>query len=163
MIGKKNFAISFITSEWFYTMYQLTENLDLTNIVAGYLKSIEQLLFAVIQLSEDTGITIKSKGRDIVQFSKENDDIIDTTLGSLEQVIAHNGRILDVNRYAKEYIVEAIDDWRDKQRNGYFHKHNLHDTEKVDEIREKAFQLYFLILGSCTIRDEQFVHMGIEG
>lgn len=162
MVGKSNFAVSFITSEWFYTMYQLTENLDLTNIVAGYLKSIEQLLFAVIQLSEGTGITIKSKGRDIVQFSEENADIIDTTLGALEQVIEHNGRILDVNKYAREHLVSTIDDWRDKQRNGYFHKHNLYDTKKVDEIREKALQLYFLILGSCTIKDNQFSALGID-
>ena len=162
MIGKSNFAVSFITSEWFYTMYHLTENLDLTNIVAGYLKSIEQLLFAVIQLSEGTGITIKSKCRDIVQFSEENADIFDTTLGALEQVIEHNVRILDVNKYTREYLVSTIDDWRDKQRNGYFHKHNLHDTKKVDEIREKALQLYFLILGSCSIKDEQFSALGID-
>lgn len=162
MIGKSNFAVSFITSEWFYTMYQLTENLDLTNIVAGYLKSIEQLLFAVIHLSEGTGITIKSKGKDIVQYSEENADIVDTTLGALEQVIKHNGHILDVNKYAREHLVEMIDDWRDKQRNGYFHKHNLHDTKKVDEIRENALQLYFLILGSCTINDTQFPLLGID-
>ncbi len=162
MIGKSNFAVSFITSEWFYTMYQLTENLDLTNIVAGYLKSIEQLLFAIVKLSEGTGITIKSKGREIVQFNEENTDIVDTTLGALEQVIEHNGHILDVNKYAREHLVETIDNWRDKQRNGYFHKHNIHNIEKVDEIREKALQLYFLILGSCTIKDEQFATLGID-
>lgn len=155
MIGRSNFAISFITSEWFYTMYQLTENLDLTSIVAGYLKSIEQLLFALIQLYEGTGITIKSKGKDIVQFNEENNDIIDTTLGALEQVVKHNSKLLDVNRYAKDYLVETIDDWRNKQRNGYFHKHNLHSLEKVREIRDKALHMYFLILGSFSISDEQ--------
>ena len=87
--------------------------------------------------------------------------MVDTTLGALEQVIAHNGQMLDVNRYAREYIVKTIDDWRDKQRNGYFHKHNLQSVEKVSEIREKAFQLYFLLLGSCTIQDEQLEELGI--
>ena len=162
MIGKSNFAVSFITSEWFYTMYQLTENLDLTNIVTGYLKSIEQLLFAIIKLSEGTGITIKSKGREIVRFDEENADIVDTTLGALEQVIEHNGHILDVNKYAREYLIETIDNWRNKQRNGYFHKHNIHSLDKVDEIRGNALQLYFLILGSCTIKDEQFATLGID-
>lgn len=162
MIGTSTFATSFVTSEWFYKMYQLTENLDLTAIVTGYLKSIEQLLFEIVLLSEGTGITIKSKGKDIVLFDKENIDNIDITLGALEQVINHNPRLLDVNRYAKEHLLDAIDDWRSKQRNGYFHKDNIHDMNKVNEIREKAFQLYFLILGCCTIGDDQFDKLGIN-
>lgn len=97
----------------------------------------------------------------VVQFTKENEDMVDTTLGALEQVIAHNGQILDVNKYAKEHIVSTIDDWREKQRNGYFHKHNLQSIKKVAEIRDKAIQLYFLILGSCTIKDEQLKELGI--
>ena len=45
MVGKSSFAVSFITSEWYYKVYQLSENLDLTSVVAGYLKSIEQKAF----------------------------------------------------------------------------------------------------------------------
>lgn len=161
MIGKSDFAISFISSEWYYNVYQLTENLDLSGIVTGYLKSIEQLLFSIIQLSEGTGITIKSKGREVVDFTAENEDIIDKTLWALQQVIRHNNKLLDINSYAKEYLISTIDKWRDKQRNGYFHKHNLHSIDKVDEIRDKAIQLYFLILGSCTIRDDQLERLGI--
>lgn len=162
MVGKNNFAISFITSEWFYDMYQLTENLDLTTVVAGYLKSVEQLLFAIIQLSAGTGITIRGKSRKIVELTKENEDVVDTTLGALEKVIEYNGKILEINTYAKKCLLSIIDEWREKQRNGYFHKHNLHSLNKVEEIRQKAFQLYFLILGSCTIKDEQFQQLGIE-
>ena len=162
MIGTSDFANSFITSEWFYSMYQLTENLDLTNIVTGYLKSIEQLLYSIIKLSIDTGITIKSKGsRKIVEFTKENEEIVDTTLGSLEKVIEFNGKLLDVNTYTKHVLISIIDDWREKQRNGYFHKHNIHSLEKVDEIRTKALQLYYLILGSLTIKDEHVKDLGI--
>lgn len=166
MVGKSSFAVSFITSEWYYKVYQLSENLDLTSVVAGYLKSIEQLLFTLIGLAKGTGITILSKEKynrenRIILFTEENEDLVDTTLGALEQVIAHNGQMLDVNRYAREYIVKTIDEWRDKQRNGYFHKHNLQSVEKVSEIREKAFQLYFLLLGSCTIQDEQLEELGL--
>ena len=162
MIGNCNFAKSFITSEWFYNMYQLTENLDLTAVVSGYLKSIEQLLFSIIQLSAGTGITIRGKDRKIIELTEDNNDIVDTTLGALENVIKHNGQILETSNYAKDCLLEIIDDWRSKQRNGYFHKHNLHSLSKVDEIRDKAFQLYFLILGSCLIKDEQFNKLGIE-
>ncbi len=162
MIGDSNFATSFITSEWFYNMYQLTENLDLTTVVSGYLKSVEQLLFSIIQLSAGTGITIRGKDRKIIELTEDNNDIVDTTLGALENVIKHNGQILEISNYAKNCLLKIIDDWRDKQRNGYFHKHNLHSLNKVDEIRDKAFQLYFLILGSSLIRDEQFNKLGIE-
>lgn len=162
MISDNNFAISFITSEWFYNMYQLTENLDLTTVVSGYLKSIEQLLFAIIKLSEGTGITIKGKDKGVVELTKDNEDIIDTTLWALENVIKYNDKILVINKYAKNCLLEIIDNWRGKQRNGYFHKHNLHSLDKVEEIRETALQLYFLILGSFSIKDEQFVQLGIE-
>lgn len=162
MIGNCNFAISFITSEWFYNMYQLTENIDLTTVVSGYLKSVEQLLFSIIQLSAGTGITIKGRDRKIIELTEDNNDIVDTTLGSLENVIKHNGQILEISNYAKNCLLGIIDDWRDKQRNGYFHKHNLHSLNKVDEIREEAFKLYFLILGSCSIKDVQFNELGIE-
>jgi len=162
IIGTSNFATSFVTSEWFYTMYQLTENLDLTGVVSGYLKSIEQLIFAIIDLPREETITIKSKDRDVVEFNKDNMDLIDTTLWSLEQVLKHNSRMLDITGYAKRHLVDTIDDWREKQRNGYFHQHNLHSTEKVKEIREKALYLYFLILGSCTITNEHFSLLGIN-
>lgn len=161
MVGNSNYAMSFITSEWMYSMYQLTENLDLTSVVTGYLKSIEQLIFAVIDLPREETITIKSKDRDVVEFCRDNMDIIDTTLWSLEQVLRHNSSILDITGYVKRHLVDTIDDWRDKQRNGYFHQHNLHSIDKVEEIREKALYLYFLILGSCTIKDEQFALLGI--
>lgn len=161
MIGKSNYADSFITSEWFFTMYQLTENLDLTNVVAGYLKSVEQLLATLIQLS-GSQVTAKVNG-EIKLLNAENiEDSIDTTLGALENIIKHNGDMLEVNKYAKNYLVDSLDDWREKQRNGYFHKDNLHDTKKVGEIREKALQLYFVILGSWAIRDDQLSQLGID-
>lgn len=161
MIGKSNFATSFITSEWFFNMYQLTENLDLTNIAAGYLKSIEQLLFAIIKLYSGKGITVRGKNKRIIELTKDNEDIVDSTLGSLEMVIKYND-ILEINEYAQTSLIKTIDDWRNKQRNGYFHKDNIHSIDKVNEIREKAFLLYFLILGSCTIKDEQFAELGID-
>ena len=102
-----------------------------------------------------------SKENRIIQYSKENEDLADTTLKALEQVISHNSQILDVNKYARDYILETIDDWRDKQRNGYFHKWNLQSVKKVNEIREKAIYLYFLILGSCTVQDDQLKELGI--
>ena len=161
MIGTSDFAASFISSEWNYHVYQLTDNLDMTGLVSGYLKSVEQLLHNILQISASKGISIKARDGRIVEYAIENEQQIDLTLGSLEAAIQHNGHILDVSPYMKRYLVDTISDWRDKQRNGYFHKHNLYSAEKVAEIRDKAIYLYFLILGSCTISDNQFSKLGI--
>ncbi len=162
MVGQRNFAISFITSEWYYKMHQLSESFDLTWVVAGYLKSVEQLLYAVIELSEGKGVSILAKDRRIgtVEFSKKNEDIIDTTLGALKGVVEHN-HLLEVNGYARDNLIETINDWREKKRNGFFHKDVLQSIEQVDEIRTAAIQLYFLILGAFSIRDDQFEQLGI--
>lgn len=90
MVGEANFAISFITSELNYQIYQMTENLDLTSVVTGYLKSIEQLIWTIIGLQDQKIFKIRSKPRGFVEFSLENESIIDNTLGSLEEVIKHN-------------------------------------------------------------------------
>ena len=163
MIGKSNFALSFVTSEWYYKMYILTENLDLTNIIAGYLKSVEQLLFEIIKLYKDKGITIQTNDG-IKKYSEVPEDIVKTTLYALENVIIKNNTndILDINSDGKKYLVDVIDDWRDKYRNKYFHKENLQSKEKLEEIRELVYYVYFLVLGSCKINDNQFEQLGIE-
>lgn len=162
MVGTSNFAVSFISSEWNYNMYLLTENLDLTSIVAGYMKSVEQLIWAIIGFQTKNSFKIKAKGGGLVEFSAENESLIDSTLGSLEQVFKRNSWMFDVNDFAKRHIVDAIADWREKHRNGFFHKHNLQSIDKVKEIREQTLQLYFLILGGCTISDADFTKLGIE-
>jgi len=160
MIGNSTFAASFLSSEWNYTIYKLSDNLDLTGIITGYLKSVEQLLYAILSLSSDTGATAKTRDGRIVSFSTENEDI-DTTLKSLEMTMQHNNALWDTTPYVKRYVIEAIDEWRRTQRNGYFHKHNLYSVEAVKEIREKVIFLYFLILGACSIKDDQFDAIGI--
>jgi hypothetical protein len=161
MIGDASFADSFISSEWLYRLNQVTNSLDQTGIVAGYLKSVEQLLFTVIQFSKDKGKKIRTRDNKIAEYTTDNEQRIDTTLGSLNAFIEHNSGIFNVSDYVKGHIVQTINDWRDKQRNGYFHKVNLHDAEKVVEIRQKAICLYFFILGGCDIHDDQFGRLGI--
>jgi len=162
MIGTSNFAVSFISSEWQYNMYLLTENLDLTNIVAGYLKSIEQLIWVIVGFQTKNSFKIKAKGGGLIDFAVENESLIDSTLGSLEMVFKKNPWMFDVNDFARRHIIDAIGDWREKHRNGYFHKHNLQSIDKVKEIRAQTLQLYFLILGGCTINDADFPKLGIK-
>lgn len=161
MVGHCNFAISFITSEWHYNMHRLTESFDLTWVAAGYLKSVEQLLYAVIALSKGHGLLMRSKERLNIEFTEENEEAIDTTLWGLEWAIKKN-RLLDVNSYAERHITQAVKEWRKKERNGYFHKDNLQSIVKVEEIRTAAIQLYFLILGGFTISQNQLCLLGIH-
>lgn len=162
MVGESDFAISFITSEWNFQMYQFTENLDLTSVVAGYLKSVEQLLWCILSLEGHKPFKIKSKQGGLVEFSVENEALIDNTLGALEKVIEHNSWLFEVNYHARTHLIETVKGWRNKYRNGYFHKHNLQSMEKATEIREQALNLYFLLLGGCVIEDEDFVRLGIK-
>lgn len=161
MTGDASFADSFISSEWLYKLNLVTKSLDQTGIVAGYLKSVEQLLFTVIQFSKDKGKRIRTRDNTISEYTTDNEKRIDKTLGSLNAFLEHNSGLFNVSNFVKYHIVNTINDWRDKQRNGYFHKDNLHDAEKVAEIRQKAIYLYFLILGGCSIHDDQFEQLGI--
>ena len=146
-----NFGKSFLTSEWLYRQHIGSKELDNTFIVAGYLKSIEQLL---------TYIAFKKgKGRKMTLFSAKeeitiDDEYIDATLGDLEYFFSNydNLDIFDnADKFFVRYLREHLRSWRDRYRNGYFHKHSLENIDKVNEIREETFFLYCLILGSIRI------------
>lgn len=118
-------------------------------------------VYQVLELHNQKNFRIYSKSHKLIEFSLENESIIDSTLGSLEGVIKHNSRMLVVNHFAKKYIVETIEQWRQKYRNGYFHKENLQSIRKARDIRNQAIQLYFLILGGFEIKDQDFTKLGI--
>ena len=161
LLGEMDFSDSFITSEWNYEVNRATGVLDQTGVIAGYLKSIEQLLYAVIKLSINKNKYIRLKNGEDGEFNSDNEEYVNSTLGSLTHFIKFNGDILDVNGYTKRFIVDTLFRWIDDERNGHFHKDNLHDFAKVEEIREQTLLLYYLILGGFTIGDDQFPEIGI--
>lgn len=152
MVGSKEYANSFLTSEWLLKKYCTLDELDNTFIVAGYLKSIEQLLWEIIR--------IVGKGRLLRDkvISEENNDCIDTTLGSLEYFLSDNGNsdlFRDVFGVSKHYVIKylrtQLRKWRITYRNGYFHKDQLKDRDRIETIRREAIYLYMLILGSLDL------------
>lgn len=154
LLGNSDFAESLATSEWLYKKYFAFGELDNTYIVAGYLKSIEQLLWDII--------FIIGKGRQIgskkITISESNLNEIDRTLGSLQYFLNsyENDRFfldafMNSKHFVMQFLNEIIDYWRIQYRNGYFHKDNLSDKTKIEAIREKTFFLYFLILGSIKL------------
>lgn len=156
LLGEADYAESYLTSEWLYRKYVFLDDLDNTFIVAGFLKSIEQLLWKVIFMV--------GRGRymDGVEISEDNENEIDKTLGSLQHFICawenmelYNKSFGKDKNPVRKYVKAQISEWRDKYRNGYFHKHNLKDKKRVDEIREETYFLYMLILGSIKMSGAQ--------
>lgn len=162
LLGNGDFAKSFLTSEWLKKKYFSLTEMDNTFIVVGYLKSIEQLLWNIIQIigqgRQMKGITIEA----------ENVEDIDTTLGSLQYFIANydNADLFEnvfgtSTRFIMQYLKNQISAWRKKRRNGYFHKCNLEDKELIDTIRNETFFLYLLILGTILLDDNAITMLSV--
>lgn len=154
LLGNSDFAKSFLTSEWLIKKYFSLPEMDNTFIVAGYLKSIEQLLWNIIH--------IIGQGRQMRGKTIEDDNAkdIDTTLGSLQCFIMDydNDDLFEnvfgtSTHFVMRYLGDQLSAWRRKYRNGYFHKCNLDDKERVYAIRNETFFLYLLILGAISLDD----------
>lgn len=156
LLGNSDFAQSFLTTEWLLKKYFSVEALDNTFIVAGYLKSIEQLLWRIISIIGQ-GRTIKN-----VVISQENMDDIDNTLGALQYFLSSysnddlfNSSFGNSKHFIMNYLRTQISDWRQQYRNGYFHKHNLTDINKISAIKEETYFLYMLILGAINLSSSE--------
>lgn len=164
LVGTHDFAESIITAEWLYTSMKQAKAIDLTVIGTGYFKAVEQLLYELMCLHRDEGRKIKkNKSKEMVSLSEVNikkKDYLDTTLGSMANFYKDNMDILrnDICG-ARDYVKETIFAYV-KVRNGYFHKHNIHDWHKIDEIRRATFQLLFLVLGSLKLSNEDKEKLG---
>ncbi|NLV35011.1 MAG: hypothetical protein GXY21_10825 [Clostridiaceae bacterium] len=169
LIGKRDYAQSFITAEWLYDSMKTAENIDLTAIAMGYFKAIEQLMLALIALHKNEGRTIKKKKKDeypyiILSDSNIADDKIDTTLGSLIAFMKfYKNRDLfrfEINEETQNHIIAVLEDIKGL-RNGYFHKDNLIDWNYIEKARSTAYLMSFLLLGSYQIKEEGLEHLCI--
>lgn len=158
MLGENKFAAAFITSEWLCSKYaDESGKLDGTYLVAGYLKSVEQLLQRVL--------FIVGEGRFLggKRINAQNEEVINATLGNLEHFFEKGQKnydlLLDVfgddNKAVVVYLRDIISEWRIYYRNGYFHKDNLADKGKITEIRNQAYYMYMLILGSINLTNAE--------
>lgn len=141
LVGYSDFAESIVTAEWLYNSMKKAEAVDLTIVGMGYFKAIEQLLFELIKLHKNN----------------PNLDENDFTIGAIATYYKINSKTLfreELHPYTKSFIKEAVFEYKDL-RNGYFHKHNIHDWEKIDKIREATFELAFLALGSHRISQKE--------
>lgn len=164
MVSSNDFADSFVSAEWSYDVYyNAMGELELTSIIAGYLKSVEQLMYKIVRFHKDQGVKIKTS-EGYKPYTSDNEDIIDSTLWSLNNFLtspqgkfAHSAKI-------RGCIYKAVDLWRQYQRNGYFHKDNLYAVDnKISEVRELTLYIYFLILGGIHFSEKERASLGVCG
>lgn len=147
---------SLLASEWLYKN-MISNGLEKTFLIAGYLKSVEQLLSFVIRNSncgEGTRIGIAGRAG-YVDVDIQSEEFSRATLGNLAYFmnsVAHREMFLPGLRPRAIHSINCIiQQWINNERNGYFHRHNLDSTERVNSIRRRTYVLYFLILAAIPV------------
>lgn len=163
MVSSNDFADSFVSAEWAYDVFSnAMGELELTGIISGYLKSIEQLLYRIARFHRDEGLYIKTKNGN-QPYTTTNEEIIDSTLGSLKSFVFSYDAKQAINNKIRKYIKGAVELWTNYQRNGFFHKHNLFGADnKIKLVREQTLYLYFLILGGLNFTPDQLHTLGAD-
>lgn len=146
-------------------------NFDYTSVVAGYLKTIEQFLYRLLEYQMNTNERkkwIKTKNRRLVNkefkatnrtdeikpngnkilAKSQNLEYMDTSLGSLINYMNENNDCWEISKDGKTILTELLNDYRESVRNGYFHKHNIEDIEEVERIRNNTLYLLCFLIGS---------------
>lgn len=182
---KCSFADSFISSEWYYKQSTTAGALEQTGIVIGYLKSVEQLLYTLLKNWAGKNIWIKingkyfdevnnqglGRGKDktLIDFDEKYDEYIDKTLGALIHFIKlkkdgtfKNGNMFCVDDSTLQCIIDVLYDFKDVERNDRLHQHNLYTKEAVEEIRNQAFLLYYLLIGSFDLSPKYLFDLGLH-
>ena len=174
LLGSHDFAESLITAEWMYKSVKKACAIDLTTVGMGYFKAVEQLLYELICLWKDTGLFVKKdysyENRELPEFiplSSENIEagLIDFSIGAMANIVKNCVKnnvpifreelLAPTKKYIREYLFNFAD-----LRNGYFHKHNIHDWGVIDEIRSSAFRTMFLLLGAFNLSKESLITLG---
>lgn len=153
LTGETDFADSFVSSEWYYSLHTPTEAIDQTGIVTGYLKSVEQLLYAVLRLSGSA------------DAPTSEDEEPDTALGTLirrVKAIRYDNNVCNVNGFVMRHVVDTLYTFKDVERNGHLHSKNIYEEDEINAIRRQAMYLHFLILGSFKVEDGDYHCLGIK-
>ena len=172
LTGNKDFAKSFITSEYLYQTLKDNSRFDFTAIVTGYFKSIEQLLYLLLEIVENDGhlvdVWIQSKkpfckvpknrkaefrlnpndqSRTQVKVNSSNQKYYDTSFAALVYMLHDYSSCWAVSPHAKDVISALLLTYSDECRNEHFHKDNIYDIKEVEIIRDKTYLLIYYVLG----------------
>lgn len=143
------YSDSYITSEWFYQKYAgniKVTNFDMTAVVAGYFKSIEQLLDSFIVANGQDKVFEYRNGYDDILVGDTN---YKSMLGKIHKFLARDkNRCLfeEQDRTLQKFYLNKLKTWIDNCRNGFFHKDNIGEPETLAQIRQETLSLYFFTL-----------------
>lgn len=178
MLGRNEYAESFLTSEWLYNSLVKRKNFDYTSIISGYLKSIEQMLYKIVmlninnnciiamrkekeKLAKKSNINILYKNNfPYINFNDNTIEYMDSSIGTFEYFLRYNPKIF-IDESLSETISLMVSCFRTECRNGYFHTHNLKNEEIVRKTRENAIWLYFVLLGGISVCKRKNAELGI--
>lgn len=143
LLGELDFSESFITAEWLYDSMKRANAVDLTIVATGYFKAIEQILYELIFL-----------------FQTDHSITEESNLGAMATYVRNHMYMFrkDLSWPAKNYVKESIFAYA-KLRNGYFHKHNIHEWDKIERIKKETFYLLFLLLGTFELTEEHLLKL----
>ena len=168
LLSDTDFSKSLISSEWYYDLQVKTDGgIEQTAIVAGYLKSLEQLLCSsLLTLSEDCELIFATNkmgreqtGKDKLPLTHENLKLVNTTAGYILSRIEANKKSVLYKTNVTDRVIVYLKDYVKKSRNAYMHKDNIYELSEIEDIRTKTYCAYFLILSTFKIDIEKLSHI----
>ncbi len=159
--GDNDCAESIITAEWLFRSFKKVKAVDLSIIAVGYFKFVEQLLFSFMSLQTNKGLVFTRNSKENpIELTDENIKS-GITIGTMAHFIKNNRDLFSSNYDdIKDYFVNQILDYS-KLRNGYTHKHNIHDWDIIETIRQKSYAVAFSLLAAYEYTDIEKEKMGI--
>ena len=164
MVGKNDFAISYVTAEWLYDSLLDSQTIDLASIIMGYCKAVEQLLFQIIKFHADEEKEIKENNKSSkIKLTTDaiNQFQVDTTWGSLTRFLSdyRSDLLGNITDDGQEYILVRLRQMNSK-RNKYFHKENCYNWAFAKSIKDYVYQLIHVLLGAIQFTETQEVELG---
>lgn len=159
-MSKLDFVESLLTSEWLCNSLIDCKAIDLTSIGSGYFKAGEQLLYSIICLHKDEHRNIKRlKSKEPGELTKTNiekKEYLDFSLGAMANFFKDNRDLFKKDIFSScDYICETLFEYANL-RNGYFHKDNIHDISIINNIKDKTYKLFFIMLGAIDFREKDY-------
>ena len=180
MFGTGEFAKSFVTAEYLYSLFDKGQySIEFTAVACGYFKFLEQLIYKIVKLFLQSGEfenkTIKAVpkkykkiqkvyreglfelqnagiiAKDRVPFKAEYEKAFDIMLNPLIYFLEQDMDFWTVSGKGKEFICSLLHNYADHCRNEHFHKDNIYEFADIEQIRDNTITLALLLLGALKI------------
>lgn len=180
LIGRMGFAKCFLTAEYLYYIFKDGNFFDYTSVISGYLKSVEQLIYEILNINLSTAnyednFWIKKGKKQFKQKSGKNNDMLRENPNTKRlqiRFLSQNKKYFDIslapmiwflkdnNRYhiSEEGITTVhtlLLQYRQECRNEHFHKDNIESFEEVKAIRNNTYLLIYFLLGGCKLLETE--------